>query len=174
MDTMPSWLNPPALPEDDAPTNWSFAMRRLWERQYEAAFDSVMERVAGGATLTEAVSCDQRNFDVGYFNRWINKSAERMATYREMKKIRADVWADKLIKHAIGQDSMEDVQRSTLAVNSYKWLMERDNREVFGDVKQVQFGGTISITAALEQARHRVLTNVIDVTPIEDQSENAG
>jgi hypothetical protein len=46
--------------------------------------------------------------------------------------------------------------------------MASDNRKTYGDTKQIDFGGTISITAALEQARTRVIeAEVIDTTPKE-------
>jgi hypothetical protein len=129
-------------------------------------FPRVMELIASGYTLTSAVREVPYGIDLGAFTRWIKKDPMRQEMYKESKEIRTEAWAGKVIEHATAEDSLEDVSRSTLIVNTYKWLMGADNRKTYGDVKSVEIGGQISITAALAQAQQRVIeAEVLDVTP---------
>ena len=45
-----------------------------------------------------------------------------------------------------------------------------NNRQRFGDVKQVEFAGSISVIGALKAAQGRV-DDVIDVTPTDDNQQ---
>lgn len=47
---------------------------------------------------------------------------------------------------ADGTQSMDDVQRSTLMVNTRKWLMQANNRQRYGDVKKVEQTTTSTTT----------------------------
>jgi hypothetical protein len=47
--------------------------------------------------------------------------------------------------------------------------MASDNRKAYGESKQIDFGGTISITSALAAAKTRVIENeVIDVLEMDN------
>jgi hypothetical protein len=135
-------------------------------QQFEVVFPRVIDLIASGYTLTSAVKEVPYSIDLGAFTRWIKKDPVRQEMYKEAKEIRTESWAGKVIEHATAEDSLEDVARSKLIVDTYKWLMGADNRKTYGDVKSVEIGGQISITAALAQAQQRVLeAEVLDVTP---------
>lgn len=164
---LPYWLTVP----DPAPHRPSREVKALVLVQFESAFPKILERIYSGSTLQAAIEDDFRELDSGAFLRWIKKDPERHGLYKEAKEIRTEAWAGKIIQHAVASDSAEDVQRSKLIVDTYKWLMASDNRKTYGDTKQIDFGGTISITAALEQARGRVIeAEVIEYKDIDAET----
>jgi hypothetical protein len=163
---LPEWLS---IPDPPAP-KLSKEQRALSYSQYEAIFPRVLELLSSGYTLTNALHEIPFEIDMGNFIRWVNRDPQRNEAYKEAKAIRTEAWAGKIIEHATATDSMEDVQRSKLIVDTYKWLMGADNRRTYGDVKQVELGGSISITAALAQANQRVIeAEVIEL--LEDNRE---
>jgi len=162
---LPTWLSAP----DPTPPARSKPMRELVLVQYESVFPRILEKMYGGSTLQAAIGDDFREIDSGAFLRWIKKDPQRQVLYKEAKEIRTEAWAGKIIEHAIAENTTEDVQRSTLIVNTYKWLMASDNRKAYGESKQIDFGGTISITSALAAAKTRVIENeVIDVLELDN------
>ena len=70
---------------------------------------------------------------------------------------------------AIDANSNDTVNRDKLRIDTRKWLMSAHNKKRYGEIKQVELGGTISITEALAQAQMRVIeaevVDVADVTP---------
>ncbi len=165
---LPNWLTAPDLP---APKQ-SREMRDLIVMQYESAYPRILERMYSGSTLQAAIDDDFREIDSGAFLRWIKKDPLRFSLYKEAKEIRTEAWAGKIIEHAVASDSAEDVQRSKLIVDTYKWLMAADNRRTYGDTKTIDLGGSISVTAALAQAQARVIeAEVIDVIEKDNDAE---
>ncbi|MBU6231830.1 hypothetical protein KGP36_04115 [Patescibacteria group bacterium] len=146
---LPNWLT-----AGDAPFPKPSKARSAAE--FEMVFPRVLECIAEGFTLSRAVRELPIKVDEGAFYRWIKKDVERERLYKEAKEIRTEVWAGRVIEHAIAEDSTEDVSRSRLIVDSYRWLMECDNRKGYGSVKQIDVTSSISITAALEQGRSRM------------------
>lgn len=140
-------------------------MKALIITQCEMVFPRVIEMVYGGATLANALRDLPIEIDHGIFYRWLKKDPQRYEMYREAKEIRTEAWAGRIIDHATGMKdgemTMEDVARSKLIVDTYKWLMGADNRKQYGDTKTIDVSGGISITAALQQANARVV-NAID------------
>lgn len=168
---LPSWLT--AIPVDD-PVPVKGERKELLYEQFNTVFPFVLDRVYEGLTLAAAIReipPMSIPLDIGLFTRWIYKDPERKRAYVEAKEIRTEVWAGEVIKHSIGDETDHDVQRSKLIVDSYRWLMGADNRKVYGDSKNIEINGGISITAALEEARNRLTEieviademNVIDV-----------
>ena len=67
---------------------------------------------------------------------------------------------------AIDPASSDTVNRDKLRIDTRKWLMSAHNRKRYGEVKQVEVAGSISIAEALQQAQARVIeAEVIDVEP---------
>ncbi len=143
------------------PEEYKRLRQEVREMTFDLVFNTIMERVASGYTMTAALNEDHREFDPGAFMRWVKKDPAKMLAYKEAKEIRTEVWAGKMIQHMIAEDSTEDVQRSKLIVDGYKWLMAADNRRTYGASQQIEVNQNISITAALEEAMGRV----IDITP---------
>jgi hypothetical protein len=163
--SLPSWLSV----MDPSPPPVSKERKALLFVQFEMAFPRVLELMSSGYTLNRAVDEIPIDIDHGAFLRWINKNPGRKELYKEAKEIRTESWAGKLVEYAEGESTAEDVQRSKLKVDTLKWLMGADNRRTYGDVKQVELGGSISITAALAQASQRVIEGVV-IDAIEDKT----
>ena len=73
-----------------------------------------------------------------------------------------------ILQIADAEDSIEDVQRSRLKIDTRKWLMSAWNRKRYGETKTLEMAGSISITNALAAARERMIeAEVVDVTPKE-------
>jgi hypothetical protein len=70
----------------------------------------------------------------------------------EAEIIGTDVTADELKEISDG-DGLEDVQRSTLRVNTRKWLMQSRNRKKYGDKPQVDnLTIHVDMVSAIERA----------------------
>jgi hypothetical protein len=163
--SLPDWLTPSAsqsvtpLP---APQSPKVLTRELMLVQFESMFERVLTEITRGQTLKSIISNDARNIDYDAFWQWIKKDPRRVQRYKEAKELRTEWWAGRMIEIAEGGDTTEDVQRSKLQIDTYKWLMQADNRKTYGESRQVELSTSISITAALEQANARML-NVIDM-----------
>jgi hypothetical protein len=130
-------------------------------------FINVLEEMSSGKTLTQVLNEDFRGFKAGAFLKWIKRDPDRHALYKEAKELRTEHWAGEVIEIADADDSMEDVQRSRLRIDTRKWLMGSDNRKVYGETKTIDVGGSISIISALEAANNRVI-DLADVTDVTD------
>jgi acyl carrier protein phosphodiesterase len=148
--------------------------RRLSKELLDATFDAMLERVlteiTRGRTLKSIVAEDLRNIDYEAFWRWIKRDPRRMERYKEAKELRTEWWAGRIVEIAEADDALEDVARSKLKIDTYKWLMGADNRKTYGESKQIEVSTSISITAALEQARSRVaaLPVVEEISDVND------
>ena len=148
--------------------------RRLSKELLDATFDAMLERVlteiTRGRTLKSIVAEDLRNIDYEAFWRWIKRDPRRMERYKEAKELRTEWWAGRIVEIAEADDALEDVARSKLKIDTYKWLMGADNRKTYGESKQIEVSTPISITAALEQARSRVaaLPVVEEISDVDD------
>jgi hypothetical protein len=155
---LPSWLEP-------APLKPSPEGRALALAQYEHIFMRVIESISHGKSLSQILKDDQRDIDYNDFYRWIKKDPNRNQLFAEAQEMRTEFMAGEIIEIADADDSLEDVQRSRLKIDTRKWLMGAHNRKKYGETKTVELGGSISITDALAQARARVIeAEVIDVT----------
>jgi hypothetical protein len=130
--------------------------RELLDATFDAMFERVLTEITRGRTLKSVVAEDLRNIDYDAFWRWIKRDSRRMERYKEAKELRTEWWAGRIIEIAEADDALEDVARSKLKIDTYKWLMGADNRKTYGESKQIELSTSISITAALEQARSRV------------------
>lgn len=160
---LPDWLKTPEPPEPKP----SAESKALLFEQYEAILPRILDLISGGYTLNNALREVPFDIDQGVFYRWLKRNPKNFELYKEAKEIRTEAWAGKIIEYAEGKDAdgndtMEDVSRSKLKVDTLKWLMSADNRKVYGDTKTVDVTGGISITAALAQAQARLVENVID------------
>ena len=76
--------------------------------------------------------------------------------YYEAQAIGAEVIAQQILEIADAQDSMEDVNRSTLKINTRKWLLGVWNRKRFGDIKQIEQNVNIDLSQAMQDAQERL------------------
>ena len=144
--------------------------RELLDATFDAMFERVLTEITRGRTLKSIVAEDLRNIDYEAFWRWIKRDPRRMERYKEAKELRTEWWAGRIVEIAEADDALEDVARSKLKIDTYKWLMGADNRKTYGESKQIELSTSISITAALEQARSRVaaLPVVEEISDVDD------
>lgn len=136
---------------------------------FEATFDRVLEIVSTGQPLRAALGDDPRNLDYARFLRWVMSDERRKERYYEAQATGSEVVATQMLEIADASDTMEDVQRSTLRINTRKWLMGVWNRKRFGEVKQIDQTVTIDMVGAMEAARKRASRRgeIVDVQPRE-------
>lgn len=135
--------------------------RELLDASFNAMFERVLTEMTRGRTLKSIVSEDLREIDYAAFWQWIKRDSRRHERYKEAKELRTEWWAGRIIEIAEGtaddtSGALDDVARSKLQIDTYKWLMGADNRKTYGESRQIEVSTSISITAALEQARSRV------------------
>ena len=160
--TLPDWLAPTTIDSSSTPTNALVFTRtthelELTRQAFPAFFERALEWIAGGDTLTDLIREDYREIDKGAFNRWIHSNRDRLRRWEEAKRIGCESVEDRLIQIADGSLALEDVQRSSLRVNTLKWLLGVWDRKRYGEVKQVDVTATINIHQALKEARGRVI-----------------
>lgn len=155
-----SWLVSPKEP----PSSPSDERKSLAFVQFEVVLPRILERICAGVTVNNAVKelAPLVKIDLGAFLHWLKKNPSYYALYKVAQEVRTEVWSGKMIEHATGikedgEDSLNDVSRDKLAVDTYWKLMGAQNRKEYGDTKIVQVEGSISITAALAQGRSRVI-----------------
>jgi hypothetical protein len=144
--------------------------RELLDATFTAMFERVLTEITCGRSLKSIVAEDMRDIDYAAFWQWIKRDSRRTERYKEAKELRTEWWAGRIIEIAEADDTAEDVARSKIKIDTYKWLMSADNRRTYGETKQIELSTSISITAALEQARSRVaaLPIVEDITDVDD------
>ena len=153
---IPSWLNP------------STQVKELRETQFSVFFETVLDKLSRGINLKEILRDDQRDFDYPQLLRWIHKDPQRKSRYYEAQEIGSEMIAAEILEIADAVDSVEDVQRSKLRIDSRQFLIKTWNRKRYGDIKTLEVNQNISITAALEQANQRLsIGRVIDAEDIE-------
>ena len=159
---LPNWLSVP----DPKPPRLPAESRELLHAQYAQMFERVIEQVYRGRSLQSLLEDDYRVISYEDFLRWIKRDPMRHERFKEAQESRTEFIAGEILDIADAEDSIEDVQRSKLKIDTRKWLMGAWNRKRYGEVKQVEVAGSISITEALQQAQQRVIeAEVVDVTP---------
>lgn len=164
---LPSWLSCP----DPKPPKPSSEAKSLRLAQYEQIFERVIEDIYRGRSLQSIIEDDHRLISYEDFLRWIKKDPVRHERFKEAQEMRTEFIAGEILEiadgtHSIDPHSNDTVNRDKLRIDTRKWLMSAHNKKRYGETKQIELGGTISITEALAQAQARVIEGeVIDVTP---------
>lgn len=153
--------------------------RRLSKELLDATFESMFERVLTeitcGRSLRSVLAEDLRDISYEAFWRWMKRDPRRMERYKEAQEMRAELLADEVIEIADGLNSIDpsssdSVNRDRLRIDTRWKIMSAHNRRRYGESKQIEVSTSISITAALEQARSRVaaLPVVEEVDDVDD------
>lgn len=149
--------NPDALRKAIVLRRENALMRRQFEEQtFEAVFDDIIEHIASGQPLSAFVEMRPLDFDYRRCLSWIMRDETRKNRYYEAQEIGAEIVSHQILGIADASDSLEDVARSTLRINSRKWLMGVWSRKRFGDIKQVDQNITIDLSAAMQEAQQRL------------------
>ena len=164
---LPNWLSVP----DPAPIKPSKEAKALLHLEYEQIFERVIEDIYRGRSLQSLIEDDPRIISYEDFLRWVKRDPQRHERFKEAQEMRTEFLAGEILEiadgvEAIDPSSSDTVNRDKLRIDTRKWLMSAHNKKRYGEIKQVELGGTISITEALAQAQARVIEGeVIDVTP---------
>jgi hypothetical protein len=137
--------------------------------EYEIALPRILEWVSEGQTLNTALKRYPVRIEPGPFTTWIYAQSDRKRLYEQAKEIRTEAWAGEMVRHALGEETLTELDRSKHIVETYKWLISRENRKQYGDTKTIEMSTTVSITAALSQAGQRV----IEATVIDDDEDES-
>lgn len=166
MSSVPDWLAPPKTELPDwltvSPADRREAKREIRAfklEQFEMVLPRVLEMVCEGYPYSRALReiPVEPPIDPGAFMHWLKKNPSNYALYKEAKEVRTEHYAGEIIKHALGEETQDDVSRSRLIVETYWKLMGSENRKEYGDTKTIEVTKNISITAALAQAEQRVI-----------------
>ena len=171
---LPNWLSCP----DPAPPRPTKAAKELLHLEYEQIFERVIEDIYRGRSLQSLIEDDPRIISYEDFLRWVKRDPQRNERFKEAQEMRTEFLAGEILEIADGVEAIDasapdTVNRDKLRIDTRKWLMGAHNRKRYGETKQVEFGGTISITEALAQAQARVIeAEVVDVTPRLENSDD--
>ena len=152
--SLPSWMAPATTTQDRRAV--ARLRRENEEALYPACFERALEHIAEGNPLTAALEQYPIPIAPTRLLAWIHRDPERQARYYEAQAVGAEVVANQMIDIADASDSIEDVQRSTLRINTRKWLLGVWNRKRFGEVKQLEQTVTFDIGEAMAAAQARV------------------
>lgn len=163
---LPNWLSCP----DPKTRRISASSMDLLHAEYEQIFERVIEDIYRGRSLQSLINDDHRQVSYEHFLRWVKRDPQRYERFKEAQEMRAEFLAGEILEIADGIDSVdasspETVNRDKLRIETRKWIMGAHNRKRYGETKQVEIGGAISITEALSQAQARIIdAEVIDVS----------
>lgn len=165
--SLPSWLSADSVdsshssaPDKRKP---SPETREMILAQYEHVFMRVISEMAKGQPLHMVLEQEGRTLDYNDFYRWIKKDSQRYALFQEAQELRSEFHAGEILQIADATDSLEDVQRSRLRIETRRWLMGAHNKKRYGETKQIELNTSISITDALAQANARLVqAEIID------------
>ena len=171
---LPNWLSCP----DPKPPRPSKSARELLHLEYEQIFERVVEDIYRGRSLQSLIEDDHRVVSYEDFLRWIKRDPQRHERFKEAQEMRTEFMAGEILEiadgvEAVDPQSNDTVNRDKLRIDTRKWLMGAHNKKRYGETKQIELGGTISITEALAQAQARVIeAEVVDVTPRLENSDD--
>lgn len=147
---IPEWLRP----TDDQVLNMKYPVtpshREVQRITFESLFERALEDVMEGKAIKALIESDPRGVSYGQFMKWVRSNPDRSTAMDEAEAIGTDVTADELKEISDG-DGLEDVQRSTLRVNTRKWLMQSRNKKKYGE-KQID---TITVNVDMRDAIER-------------------
>ena len=172
--SLPNWLSVP----DPKPPKLPAESRALRHVEYEQIFERVIEDVYRGRSLQSLIEDDHRVVSYEDFLRWVKREPTRHERFKEAQEMRTEFLAGEILEIADGIESVDPtsndtVNRDKLRIDTRKWLMSAHNRKRYGETKQIELGGTISITEALAQAQARVIEGeVLDVSDVTPRLEN--
>lgn len=163
---LPSWLSCP----DPKPPRPTKAAKELLHIEYEQVFERVIEDIYRGKSLQSLIADDYRLISYEDFLRWIKRDPTRHERFKEAQEMRTEFIAGEILEIADGVGAISNdndtVNRDKLRIDTRKWLMGAHNKKRYGESKQIELAGTVSITEALAAAQARVIdAEVLDVTP---------
>ena len=167
---LPGWLAPEPLPYYHPEVIRTLQQRRENQRRieeitFESLFDDVLDTVREGRMLVNQMFAnDPRAPSYARFISWVYRDESRRARYEEAQMVGAEVIKQDMLTIADASDSLEDVNRSTLRINTRKWMLGVMDKKRFGDTKQIDQTVTINLGDAMREAQERLdRSRVVDV-----------
>jgi len=136
---LPDWLVEAG--KEIATTNES-AQRQLELQSFKITIESVLEHIAAGHSLKSFCRAYHLPLSDTRYRAWLYADPTRKEQYRLAQTLGAESAIDDVIRIADGLDAdgnptMADVPRSTLMVNTRKYVASILDRERYGDTKTV-------------------------------------
>lgn len=138
-----------------------------------ACIPYILDRIVEGHTLASILRDDPALPRMNEFIQYVRSDPKLYQQYLEAKEARAEVYTDKMVAAAEGvnekgEEVMEDVQRSRLKVDTYKWLAGVSNRQLYGEKKQIDVNTRLDLSEAMEMAERRLAEKVIEGEVVDD------
>ena len=131
--------------------------RAIEHLTFESLFDDVLDKVReGGMLVNQMFDNDPRAPSYARFISWVYRDENRRARYDEAQLAGAEVIKQQMLMIADADDSLEDVNRSTLRINTRKWMLGVMDKKRFGDTKQIDQTVTINLSDAMREAQERL------------------
>ena len=131
--------------------------RAIEHLTFESLFDDVLDKVReGGMLVNQMFDNDPRAPSYARFISWVYRDENRRARYDEAQLAGAEVIKQQMLMIADADDSLEDVNRSTLRINTRKWMLGVMDKKRFGDTKQIDQTVTINLSDAMRDAQERL------------------
>lgn len=159
---------PIQVPSPQAGTNFAIQLERQ-NQIFESIWDSLLDRTSLGHKLKDIASDDPRGIDLPKLTRWISKDPTRNKEYNAAKRMGTHLVLEEMIDISDGKDSMEDVARSTLRVNTRRLYLKAYNRDVFGDQpaqSENSLAGGITINIGAVQSPYAAPITTIEQEPL--------
>ena len=161
-EPLPGWLAPEPLPYYhpsvvQAKQSLRENQRAIEHLTFESLFEDVLDKVReGGMLVNQMFENDPRAPSYARFISWVYRDESRRARYDEAQLAGAEVIKQQMLIIADADDSLEDVNRSTLRINTRKWMLGVMDKKRFGDTKQIDQTVTINLQDAMQVAQERL------------------
>ena len=159
----------------------SSEMLELEKQTFAIAFESALEHLADGATFQQFCDNYHVRLHPARFRKWIFRDSERRHAYEVAKAIGMEAIEDSLIRIADGinpdgSPSPNEVARSSLMIETRKWVMSKVNPRKYGDNKRIE---QTSITRfdpnkMSNEELARQVFDALGINVIEGDSETVG
>jgi len=133
---------------------------------------TICDRLAKGETINAICSRGDPTLPTaGSFMAWVDTYPEIKSLYEQAKILFVDAIVDQTLTIA---DTAIDSVRARNQIAARQWIASKLHSKKYGDRVQVDIEHKISLTAALESAKNRVLipdSHTINVTPDESTTK---
>jgi hypothetical protein len=144
----------------------------LVEMTYNNFFETALEVISSGRTLSAALADDHRAIQYARLLKWIRKDPRRLARYNEAQEICAEILVSEIvaISDGTGDSLLESpVDRDNARIKSRQWVAGKYNKKKFGDSKTVE----MNVTEMSDQDLEKLSTDEIKRMILEAQALEA-
>lgn len=125
------------------------AARPVWSVAEKAeAFAAVLEAMAEGRTLDEAVKALPRPCTAGAMRRWIAEEEGWAGQYQQAKRLLAQAWAEEAVQ--IARDStVSSTAVDRVLIDTLKWAAAKANPAEYGERQTVEHQGAQTLSVKI-------------------------